>query len=183
MVDGLGSRRDRIVAERRSAAVVALDGGWLPQAVPQARLTQLLPSSTVAVVCRVNNGLGPSHPRCPGGHIEPVPAANSGGTREPLQYWIRVPDWCDQVGGAVACFRWLVMIEYTGVKVIGRLRWSVCRGRIAANADIPVAGTGDALAGGGLVNRDARHGDGLERVVQSHEVLLVLCILPPPTPT
>src|ERR1700674_707792 len=58
-------------------------------------LTQLLPSSTVAVGVRLKIGLGTVASEIPGGTCQPhgttPPVAewhiDSGGTREPLQYW------------------------------------------------------------------------------------------------
>ena len=53
-------------------------------------LIQLLPSSTVAAGVRLKIGFGTVASEIPGGTCQPIPP-NSGGTREPLQYWLTTP--------------------------------------------------------------------------------------------
>src|SRR5437016_6144263 len=53
-------------------------------------LTQLLPSSTVAAGVRLKVGLGIVASAMPGATLKPSPPF-SGGTREPLQYWLTTP--------------------------------------------------------------------------------------------
>src|SRR5579864_5940810 len=79
-------------------------------------LTQLLPSSTVACACSENTGLGTVASAMPGGTLK-VPAPNSGGTRDPLQYCCATAGlvttlWVVAVAPASEA---LVMIEYTGI--------------------------------------------------------------------
>jgi hypothetical protein len=50
-------------------------------------LIQLLPSSTVAAGLRLKIGLGTVASEMPGGTWYPD-APSSGGTRDPLQYWL-----------------------------------------------------------------------------------------------
>src|ERR1700686_2244262 len=50
-------------------------------------LIQLLPSSTVAAGVRLKIGFGTVASEMPGGTLK-LPCANSGGTLEPLQYWL-----------------------------------------------------------------------------------------------
>src|SRR5580704_15983110 len=90
--------------------------GLVAESGPQARLTQLLPSSTVAVVCSVNNGFGTIASAMPGGTLN-VPAANSGGTREPLQYCDTTEGLATRLVGLVLASDALVISEYTGDKV------------------------------------------------------------------
>src|ERR1700730_14579224 len=62
-------------------------------------LTQLLPSSTVAVGVKLKIGLGTVASEIPGGTCQPQGTTfpvtewqiDSGGTREPLQYWATKP--------------------------------------------------------------------------------------------
>src|SRR6267143_630890 len=57
---------------------------------PQLILTQLLPSSTVAVGVRLKIGLGTVASAMPGGTCQPEPPSfASGMVREPLQYWAK----------------------------------------------------------------------------------------------
>jgi len=70
--------------------------GLVSASGPQEMLTQLLPSSTVADGVRLKTGLGTVASAMPGGTWKPhgigVPVTewhtDSGGTREPLQYWV-----------------------------------------------------------------------------------------------
>jgi hypothetical protein len=61
--------------------------GFVKDNGPHCILTQLLPSSTVAVGVRLKIGLGTVASEMPGGTCQPMDA-NSGGVREPLQYWL-----------------------------------------------------------------------------------------------
>jgi len=54
---------------------------------PQRMLIQLLPSSTVATGVRLKMGFGTVASAMPGGTDQPD-APNSGGVREPSQYWL-----------------------------------------------------------------------------------------------
>ncbi|VWC32037.1 hypothetical protein BCO37747_06910 [Burkholderia contaminans] len=56
---------------------------------PYDMLIHWLPSSGVADGISPNNGFGNTASAIPGGTAKPFPPA-SGGTREPLQYWLVV---------------------------------------------------------------------------------------------
>src|SRR5215472_6979494 len=81
-------------------------------------LIQLLPSSTVAAGVRLNSGLGTVASAMPGGTFQ-VPAANSGGIREPLQYWLTTVGLLLILVVAVPFSDELVNREYVGASLIG----------------------------------------------------------------
>src|SRR5579871_1898173 len=61
--------------------------GFTRESGPHVMLIQLLPSSTVAEGVRLKIGFGTDASEIPGGTLN-VDALNSGGVREPLQYWL-----------------------------------------------------------------------------------------------
>src|SRR5882762_8387928 len=81
-------------------------------------LTQLLPSSTVAVGVRLKIGLGTVASAIPGGTCQPEPPLlASGMVREPLQYWAKKAGLPLTLFDPPVNSDWFVSTEYVGASV------------------------------------------------------------------